>query len=54
MFITALQIAAYKGNAAIVRLLFERGADPNIQGGRVGSALAAAQSHKNVKRLLLE
>jgi ankyrin repeat protein len=32
---TALQAASYKGNLDIVKLLLEKGGDPNAQGGSV-------------------
>ena len=53
---TALQAAAWNGNAAMVSCLIECGEDINIIAGRYGSALqaAASQGHVNVVRCLLE
>jgi ankyrin repeat protein len=42
--ITLLQVASYSGKDAIVRLLVEKGADDNAQGGKYDSALQAASS----------
>ena len=52
----ALQAASSSGHENIVRLLLEKGADVNLQGGFYGSALQAASfhGHKNFVRLLLE
>ena len=42
----ALQAAAAgKGSEAVVKLLLESGADPNIQGGARGNAMAAVRSN---------
>jgi ankyrin repeat protein len=47
---------SYKGHEQIVRLLVEKGADANAQGGYYGNALQAASSegHEQVVRLLVE
>ncbi|KAL8789300.1 MAG: hypothetical protein Q9213_001223 [Squamulea squamosa] len=42
---TPLQMAAYRGNLAVVNLLLEHGANPNIQGGDLGNALIASIWH---------
>jgi ankyrin repeat protein len=51
-----LQVASVYGHIAVVRLLLEKGADVNVQGGQWGSALQAASywGHQAVVRLLLE
>ncbi len=36
---SALQAAALKGNESIVKTLLEHGADPDIDGGELGSVL---------------
>jgi ankyrin repeat protein len=54
----ALQAAAasYKGNAAIVKLLLENGAEVNAKGGEYGNALQAAifRGNEMIMKLLLE
>ena len=52
---TALYKAASGGHEAVVRLLLEKGADVNAQGGDYGNALQAASNggHEGVVRLLL-
>ena len=54
--VTLLMIAATKGNADIVRLLIDAGADPNGTGDDVRSPLsrAAFMSHFDVARLLVQ
>ena len=44
------------GHEAVVRLLLEKGADVNAQGGQYGNALQAAsyRGHEAVVRLLLK
>jgi ankyrin repeat protein len=37
-----LAAAAYKGNINIIKLLLDYGAEVNLQGGRLGSALQTA------------
>jgi ankyrin repeat protein len=51
-----LQVASYMGHEAVVRLLLEKGAEVNAQGGIYGNALQAAShvGHEAVVRLLLE
>ena len=52
----ALQVASYKGNADVVRILLKAGANPNMNkhGGYHGSALQAAsyEGHTDVVRIL--
>jgi ankyrin repeat protein len=52
----ALQAASSGGHEAIVKLLLEKGADVNAQGGDYGNALQAASSegHEAIVKLLLE
>lgn len=52
----ALQAAAYRGLEAIVRLLLDKGADVNAQGGEFGNALQAAalSRHEAIVQLLLD
>ena len=52
---SALYYAAHAGLAASVKILLEKGADPNAAGGRYGNALqaAASQGHLDVLELLL-
>ncbi|EED18088.1 ankyrin repeat domain protein, putative [Talaromyces stipitatus ATCC 10500] len=54
--ITSLQWASERGHPEIVKLLLEKGADFNAQGGQYGNALqAAAQGgHLEIVQLLLE
>jgi ankyrin repeat protein len=51
-----LQAACIKGNEAIVKLLIEKGADPNVQGGYYGNILEEAWrgEREEIVRLLLE
>jgi ankyrin repeat protein len=53
---TALQAAASEGEMEIVRLLLDKGADINAQGGEYGTALHAAvlQGEMEIVRLLLD
>jgi ankyrin repeat protein len=50
------RLAASEGNEAVVRLLIDRGADVNTQGGEYGHALQAAAlvGHEAVVRLLVD
>ncbi len=52
---TVLMLTAYTGNAEAVKLLLERGAEPNTQQFRGQTALmwAAAEGHADVVKLLL-
>jgi hypothetical protein len=52
---TALQAASFKGNEKLVKLLLDKGADVNAEGGYFGTALQAAscRSHENLVELLL-
>ena len=51
----ALEYAAYRGHAAIVSLLFERGADLNYVGSMWNAIQAAArQGHQEVVQILLD
>ena len=43
----ALQAASARGNEPIVRLLLEKGANINVQGGGYGNALQAALAQGN-------
>ncbi|CUS10750.1 unnamed protein product, partial [Tuber aestivum] len=47
---------AYRGSESVVRLLLERGAEVNAQGGYYGNALQAAAccDNESIVRLLLE
>ncbi|KAJ7274220.1 ankyrin repeat-containing domain protein [Mycena rebaudengoi] len=56
LFANALQAASYSGHVEVARLLVERGADVNAQGGEDGSALQAASTkgHQEIVRLLIE
>ncbi|KAJ7663346.1 ankyrin repeat-containing domain protein [Mycena polygramma] len=53
---TALQACSWSGELGIAKLLVERGADVNIQGGSFGTALQAASAGGNltIVQLLLE
>jgi hypothetical protein len=53
---TPLYIAAQKGATAIARMLLERGADVNAEGGEYGNALQAASynGHRALVTLLLD
>ncbi|KFZ14934.1 hypothetical protein V501_02978 [Pseudogymnoascus sp. VKM F-4519 (FW-2642)] len=56
-FGSPLQAAAYHGGDEIIRLLIQRGADVNAQGGYFGNALQAAASlgeQEEIVKLLLE
>ncbi|KAJ6631778.1 hypothetical protein B0H10DRAFT_1719533, partial [Mycena sp. CBHHK59/15] len=48
--------ASYSGHVEIVRLLLEKGADPNALGGSYGSAIQAASDtgHLEIVKLLIE
>ena len=52
---TVLMLTSYTGNADAVKLLLDRGADPNTQQFRGQTALmwAAAEGHADVVKLLL-
>ena len=52
----ALQAASSGGHEAIVKLLLEKGADVNAQGGEYGNALQAASSggHEATVKLLVD
>ncbi|KAL4947073.1 purine and uridine phosphorylase [Aspergillus filifer] len=52
----ALQAASFHGYQGIVRLLLDKGADVNAQGGIYGNALqaASADGHPEIVRLLLD
>ena len=54
-YVNALQVAAWNGNGAAVRLI-NRGADVNAQGGYFGNALKAAvqKGNEEMVRLLVE
>ncbi|RYN98011.1 hypothetical protein AA0120_g2336 [Alternaria tenuissima] len=54
--INALQAISVKGHEAIVKLLLDKGADANAQGGRFGNALceASARGYEAVVKLLLD
>jgi ankyrin repeat protein len=54
--INALQAISVEGHEAIVKLLLDKGADANAQGGRFGNALceASARGHEAVVKLLLD
>ncbi|KAI0420326.1 ankyrin repeat-containing domain protein [Xylaria grammica] len=56
MFGSALQAAAYSGQAETVELLLEKGADPNMGGGKYRSALNAAvfQGFWHIVEMLLK
>jgi ankyrin repeat protein len=43
----ALQAASLQGHEAIVKLLLEKGADVNAQGGHYGNALQAASIRRS-------
>jgi len=51
----ALQAASARGYEGIVKLLLEKGADVNAQGGWHGNALqaASARGHEGIVKLLL-
>ncbi|KAK8048380.1 hypothetical protein PG994_010110 [Apiospora phragmitis] len=53
---TSLYLATVEGHLEVVKLLIERGADVNAQGGYYGNALYAASSggHKEIVQTLLE
>jgi ankyrin repeat protein len=52
---TALQRAAYSGNAAVVEALIDAGADINLQNGPwTALALATRGGHASVRDLLLQ
>ena len=53
---STIQIAANGGHTGIVRILMEKGANVNAQGGEHGNALQAAspQGHAEIVRLLLD
>lgn len=46
---SALQVAAFRGNIAIARLLLERGADVNLRGGEGNTPLKTAAEQGNVE-----
>ncbi|ORY09452.1 hypothetical protein BCR34DRAFT_516475, partial [Clohesyomyces aquaticus] len=50
------QAALVKGNEQVVKLLLDKGADVNAQGGRYGNALQAAlvKGNEQVVKLLLD
>jgi len=52
---TPLQAAAAKGHQLVALFLLDCGADVNVQGGKHGNALAAAQAggYKLLAKLLL-
>jgi ankyrin repeat protein len=51
-----LQVAAFRGNSGVLKLLIERGADVNAKTGFFGTALqaAASQGHTEAVKLLLK
>ena len=53
---TPLYVAAEKGASVLTRILLDKGADVNAQGGHYGSALqaASAEGHKDIVTLLLD
>ena len=53
---TPLLLAAESGYDAVVKLLLDKGADINAQGGEYGNALQAAshRGHERVVKLLLD
>ncbi|KAI0520856.1 ankyrin repeat-containing domain protein [Xylaria bambusicola] len=56
LFGTALQAAAYSGHTDVVKILLQRGVDPNVRGGKYRSALNAAvfQGHWYIVEMLLD
>ncbi|OAL48192.1 purine and uridine phosphorylase, partial [Pyrenochaeta sp. DS3sAY3a] len=54
-FCTGLMVACFFGHIAVVRLLINKGANVNAQGGHYGSALQAAseEGHEQIVRLLI-
>ncbi|KAF5343939.1 hypothetical protein D9758_012147 [Tetrapyrgos nigripes] len=57
--VTALQVVSFHGNEDIVKILLDKGADPNIQGENVGNmgqpfGQLYIKKHKEIVKLLLE
>ncbi|KAK4119594.1 hypothetical protein N657DRAFT_537577, partial [Parathielavia appendiculata] len=52
----ALQAASARGHQEIVKLLLDKGAEVNKQGGYYGNALqaASARGHQDIVKLLLD
>ena len=52
----SIQITSFRGHGAIAKLLIDKGADVNAQGGYYGNALQAASDggHEVIAKLLME